>query len=157
MRPLSRGYTIVELIVVSGIFLLLTGGLLANYTSFNETQKLRQASSTLKTTLRLAQTKAVAGEKPTSACATLVGHQVTFTASTYSLQPVCSAGPVGVISTSSLPTGVAFFPIPTAMTYEALQGTTTLSGTTPITLVGSSKSYVLEIAPSGDITDLGLR
>lgn len=152
-----RGFTMIELIITVSISMLLIGGIVVNYNSFNDTQVLKQAGLTLKNNLRLAQVKATSAEKPESGCTQLVGYTATFSTSSYTTQAQCTEGLVGGAATVVLPSGVTFFPIPTSVTFAALTQTL-LSGTSVnVTLQGRSKSYLIQVSTNGEVTDVGLQ
>lgn len=158
MRLSMRGFSLVELIVVIGLILLLTGGIVGGYNSFNETQKLKQAAATLKDHLRLAQAKAMAVEKPSSGCTTLVGYRVSFPSSNqYALRARCTEGGAGGSISVTLPTRVTFSPVPTNFTFQVL--TRRILETTSVTiyLTNGSKTYQLIVQGSGDIDDRGIQ
>lgn len=153
----KRGFTMIELIITVSISMLLIGGIVVNYNSFNDTQVLKQAGLTLKNNLRLAQVKATSAEKPESGCTQLVGYTLTFSASSYTTQAQCTEGLVGAAVTVVLPSGVTFSPIPTSVTFAALTQTL-LSGTpVDVTLQARSKSYLIRVSTNGEVTDVGLQ
>jgi len=154
----NKGFTLVEVIVSVGIAISLIGAIIVNYNAHNDTQTLKQAALTLKNDLRLAQSKALAGEKPASDCTELVGYSITFSVGSYSLRAQCSPeGAIGPTTTVTLPSGVTFSPLPSSFTFRVLSRGTTLAGVTPITLMGFAKSYRLEVSTGGDISDKGLQ
>ena len=154
----GAGFTLIEMAVAVGISLVIIGGVLSNYSNYNETQKVKQAALTLKNNLRFAQTQAVGAKKPTSGCTELKGHTVTFASTSYSVQANCAdEGLAGEQTTTSLPTGVTFSPLPGTVTFGVLaQGLIGSEGVT-ITLSGNSKTYSIQIAVTGDINDLGFQ
>ena len=117
------------MIVAMTVLLLLMAITLAGYSKYNDKQKVKQASLTLKSDLRLARTNAVSGKKPDAvACTgTLIGYVVTFTSTTYTVTPRCSnALVVDDHVTVTLPDGVFFKTIPSSFTYLPLtQGVST--------------------------------
>lgn len=146
------------MVVSIAIGLLLTGLIIANYNSYNDIQVLKQAALTLKNNFRFAQSKAMSGDKP-SQCTQLSGYSVTFTdASDYSIRALCNPeGLEGAAQNVTLPAGVMFSPPPPTITFNVLSRGTTLPAVATITLVGFAKQYVLDVSPSGDISDLGLQ
>ncbi len=152
-----KGFTLIELIVTVGVVLLIAGGVVANYNNYTDNQRLKQAALTLKSDLRFVQTKAFSAEKPGLGCSELVGYVISFTSTTYSIQSQCTEGLVGSISTINLPTGISFFPIPSAMTFRVLTHGIANDSSVIITLTGRTKSYRLQIDPKGDISDLGFQ
>ncbi|MFZ5845376.1 MAG: pilus assembly FimT family protein [Patescibacteria group bacterium] len=156
-HSLKAGFTFIELLVVMGVILLLTSGIIAGYNNFTDNQRLKQTALTLKTNLRFAQTKAASADKPTSGCTQLVGYAVSFTNSSYNVQAQCSEGLVGSLTSVSLPVGISFSPIPETIVFRVLTRGTTSDNPVTLTLIGRLKSYRLEVSPKGDITDLGFQ
>lgn len=180
------GFTLLEMVVSVSIGLLLTGWVIANYNSHNDVQTLKQAGLTLKNDLRFAQTKALSGEKPTPTpptpnptptpiCTQLVGYTVTFCTAQYHPQPICTwgagsqqsyaiqafcnpEGALGMITTTLLPNGVTFSPsTPNSFVFKVLAQGSSLSATTPLTLDGFGKQYIVSVNPDGGIDDKGLQ
>lgn len=152
MREL--GFTLIELLVASVILITLTGAVLVNYNSYNETQKARQAVLTLKNNLRYAQSRAYNGEKPESGCTQLDGYLVSFASTSYTTQAQCGGTPVDPAQQVLLTSGLSFSPIPTPMLFHILsQG---LDNNVTITIVGLSKSFQVVVSKSGDIGEVTL-
>jgi len=156
------GFTLIELIVVISILLLISSGVIANYNNFNENQRVKQLALTLKTNLRLAQTKALSGAKPLAPflCAQLESYTVTFSSSQYSVQATCAAPDDGQgdIMTVSLPSGVTLstLPLTPVLEFYVLNQGTNLSSEVTIALTGL-KNYAISVAPNGSISDLGIQ
>ena len=156
----QNGFSLLELIVVIGIIVGITGFAVNNYNNFNQTERLRQASKNLKTDIRLAQTRASSGVKPTactSANATLVGYALSFpNANSYMIQAVCSPAVANLPSTVvALPSNVSFYPTPSTVLFNVLTGTIGSSQTFSL-ISQSSQLYRLRVCSSGDVNDLGL-
>jgi len=105
---LKLGFTVMELLVVMGVIIILFTISLAAYNRFNRRQVVEQATRNLESDLRLAQSKAVAQEKPGGWCGTgtLVGYRLRFTSETqYVIEAVCSnsAESPKIIKTVDLP------------------------------------------------------
>lgn len=135
MKKTVRGFTLIELLVTMSIIGILFGIGFAKYNEFNRRQILAQTAQELKNNLRLAQNKALAGEKPTTGCTTLDGYQVNFSSGTpdsYTIQAKCSEGPVGTAKTFKLPSTVKFTSPPSPILFKVLaQG---VEGASTITL-----------------------
>lgn len=90
-----RGFSFVELLVVIAIFSLIAIVVSTAYLNFEKETKLKNAAEMLKSDLRFAQNKALAGDKSTSKCKNanynLVGWYVTLdeSASSYSINGIC--------------------------------------------------------------------
>lgn len=160
---LHGGFSLIELMVGIGIIFMLTGTVVANYNRFNDRQKVKQASLTLKNNLRLAQTKASSSEWPLSCvspgciCSQLNGYTVSYTGNTYSTRALCSEGLVGNVQTITLPVGVTFTTVPPSMTFQVLSRGVTIPTAVVITLAGPNATYDIQVNPSGDLNDLGFQ
>lgn len=150
-----KGFTLIEILVAVGIAMLVVGGVIVNYNTYNDTQNLKQAAQTLKNNLRFAQAQALAGRKPTSGCTTLIGFTVTFASGSYTIQAQCTDGSAGEAKTTTLPTGVSVSPAPSALTFQAVRGSIAAAAT--MTLTSATKSYIVTVSENGDITDGGFQ
>lgn len=159
MKRLSTGFTLIELLVSIGVLLTMSGVIIANYNTYNSTQSLKQAALTIKNDIRFIQTKSASGLKPTGACPSLLGWDITFAAGGYSYRANCNGSPVDVPISVTLPPGVTITSLPAVnpITFYVLQRGTNLSTSTTILLSGSGKVYGLQIGANGDISDLGLQ
>lgn len=152
-----KGFTLIEILVAVTILLILSSIGVSNFTTFNDTQGLKQAALDLKSSLRTVQNKAFSGEKPTG-CASLTGWRITFTATTYTTEPACAAAsPTASQRTTTLPTGITFSPTPTSVTFAVVTGATNLTTVQSLHLAqpGSSKRYTIGVGSRGEITDEG--
>lgn len=71
----SQGFTLIEMLIAVGIMLILVGGGIAAFITFNDKQRLQSSSKLLQTYLRTAQAKARLGDRP-AACTKLLGYSV---------------------------------------------------------------------------------
>jgi prepilin-type N-terminal cleavage/methylation domain-containing protein len=152
----DKGFSLIELLVVCVVILGITGLAISNYASFTDTQKVKQTGRTLKNNLRFIQTRATSGLKPRECDDTnpLLSYRITFTASTYTYQPVCANGiPQNSSVSFSLPAGVTFSPIPRSFDFMVLTGTST--ATVDVTITGLNKQYRIQVANNGNIEDVG--
>src|SRR5258706_8299399 len=103
----TKGYTLIELIVVIAIIGLMTGASIAGFNTLNKRQTVLNGGKELMSIMRTAQQRAVAGTKPVG-CTQLYGYSVkgTINTATYSLSTVCSNATT-VIRTYQLPSGVS--------------------------------------------------
>jgi prepilin-type N-terminal cleavage/methylation domain-containing protein len=92
---MTRGYSLIELIVVVSILLILSAGVMVGYTNYNQNQQVRQAGLDLKTAFNLARSKALSGERPPAiTCDALDGYDVTWDSGsyTYNVEASCDIG-----------------------------------------------------------------
>src|SRR3990167_7230052 len=94
-----RGFTLIELMVVIGITVLLSGSGIAAYNRFNSRQLVRREGAAATDLLRLAQTKALTGEKPAGgscASANLDSYRVRWSTDRLVLEAVCGGQAVEI-------------------------------------------------------------
>lgn len=154
-----KGFTLIEILVAITILLILSSIGVSNFTTYNDTQSLRQTSLTLKNRLRQIQGKALAGEKP-AGCTGLQGWRMTFTTSTYTTEVACTSGAVtSSRTTETVPVGLIFSPVPSTITFSVVTGATNLTSVQSLNLAqaGSGKQYTIGVGPRGEITDEGMR
>ncbi len=162
----TRGFTLIELIVVVAVILVISVVTLLNYNSYTDRQRVRQAGFTLRSDLRLAQTKATSGQKPfvCDDTTTLQSYEVVFLSDCagkgpcYTIQPVClqEGIPVnteGEISTVVLPSGVAFQSSYPSIQFLSVTGATNLDADQPIVLAGAGVTYTVTVSRAGSISD----
>jgi prepilin-type N-terminal cleavage/methylation domain-containing protein len=152
---LNNGFTLIELMTAVTIAAVIFGFGIASYNKFNDSQKVKQAAITLKNNLRLAQTKAMTGEKPSS-CETanigLVGYELVNTdTSNYRLNSVCFGNVKSSVLDVKLPDSVTTTNFD--VTFNVLNQAVT--GGTNITLTGlNDVSVTVKISSSGEISSL---
>lgn len=154
----KSGFTLLEIIIAISLLMILTGGVIAGYSSFNDTQKIKQAALTFKSYLRSAQTKATSGVKPT-VCTTLDGYIVRVNASSYTVDAQCDGAIVSDANTSYSVTlsGQTIVSNPTTalFIFRVLTQAVSLSQITTFTFENGTKGYQISVSPSGDINELG--
>ena len=151
----TGGFTLIELIVTISIIMVITGGVVANLTKYNDNQRLEQIGLTLQEDLHTAQGKALSGQKPSgSPCAGFLGYRVTFLAGSYAIVPECLEGndypddskivtlPAGMTFTEPLCPSFRFLPL--------VQGTD-LPTSTDVVLTSGTATYTITIYRSGVI------
>jgi len=153
-----RGFTLIEVVVSIGIALALVGSVIVNYNGYNDAQTLKQAALTLKNNVRFAQSKSLTGDKPASGCTQLLGFQLSFVASGYSIQATCDPeGVAGDATTVTFPSSLTFNPVPSAIIFYAVGRGTNLDTSVSLTISGFNRVYTLQVSPSGDVSDLGVQ
>lgn len=108
-----KGFTVVELLVVVGIMVLLSGGAIVAYVRFTERRQAVSDAQEVAQYLRMVQKKAFSVEVPVG-CTDVQNYAVTLTSSSVSTNVICRLGSVS----NYLP---------------ALNSSSTLSPTGPIT------------------------
>ncbi len=77
-RKSARGFSLIELVVVLVIIMAVTGGAITAFTRFREVRLVDNEAKQVYDLLRLAQTKSLAGEKPSGCIGELRGYKVNF-------------------------------------------------------------------------------
>jgi len=151
---MRKGFTLIEVLVTVSMVILLSGGVIAAFSTFNENQTLKSTSSEMLSNLRFAQTKAITGDTPSS-CSGLSGYSLTFTADTldyYTIEAVCSGGSI-TVNTVYLPKNVKFLALPSPITFKIMgQG---VVNPTNIDFCGFNKVYRVTLTVTGEIIDAG--
>jgi len=162
-NSLKRGFTLIEMLVVISIMLLMVGLGIANYIDFNDRQTVLTATDELKTHLRTAQTKALAGDL--GGCAQLEGYQASSVGSdpvVIKVTALCNDGGTGTITSYDLPAGVSVSPF--SIIFPVLADPICLDGNCDepnptsmnITISSNGLTYEFSIGEGGEITKGGL-
>lgn len=116
---MKQGFSLIELIVSVSIMILIVGGVVTSYNSYNDQQKIRQVALTLKSDLRLAQSSATGSKVPTSQpCTDFAGFVVSAGEQSYTIGPTCSEGTTyDEAVTTMLPPGVQLSMNPSSFTF----------------------------------------
>ena len=103
----SAGLTLIELLVTATILVLLTGGALAAYRSFNDRQILSAAAKETKNNLSMARNWAMTVKK-VYCSQTAAGYEVDFSddGSGYTIKEKCSDNSSSEVQSFSFPGGV---------------------------------------------------
>lgn len=112
----QNGYSLIELVVVVGLMVLLMGGGIAAFSSFNDRQKAVEGARTLQSWLRTAQSRARALEKPPG-CDQLHSYRVSTITNSDTVETVA------VCNAANDELGATFLTLPEGLT---LQTTATL-------------------------------
>jgi len=152
MKKFCPGFTLVELLVTVTIITLVFSIGLTQYNRFNRRQILVKAKDQLISDLRLTQSRALSGEKPSDCGADLLsGHKLEFTNnSDYQITAVCDSDVV-VKSGLSLAEGVTKQAGPDEVFFKVLSQGTDVSGTAQIILSGFSETQTVSINNVGEI------
>ena len=150
--PISA-FTLIELLVIISIIgLLFTLGLAA-YNNFNRRQLVDQATQELENNLRLAQSKAMAGQKPEGCTGTLLGYRVENLVSPegdsyYTISAACSQSVV--IGTYTLSTGLSLTG-PGSVLFKVLGQGTDVDQTATFNVSGFGKTNEVKVGVAGEI------
>ncbi len=146
------GFTLIELLVSISIIGIVFGLGIAAYTRFNRRQILFQAAQDLKSNLRLAQDKAMAGEKGTECgdAFTLQGWYVSFATESYQVYGMCDGQTFGPPAIDLTKRNVTIdSPLPGTIRFKPLgQG---VEGATTITLSGKGGTETITVTEAGEI------
>ncbi len=159
LPAIGGGFTFIELIIVVAILMVLSLGVIVNYNSYTDRERVRQSGLTMKSDLRLVASKVNSGVKST-ACTTLVSYDVTFTTtcsdgrSCYTITPRCSNGLLtDEQMTVYLPKEVRLQSADQTIRFLPLSAGTDLTTDAGIKLGSFSTEYHIKISPSGTISD----
>jgi len=152
ISKISTGFTLIELIIVIGVLILITGGGIASFINFNEKQQVLNGSKELRSYLRMAQTLVRVGEVP-EGCGKLTGYKVMSLDAGVTKEirviAVCSNG--NIIKSSFLLPETTTLSSNINITFLGLHGGVT--GATTIEVLGSSdRVYSFEVTQGGEIT-----
>lgn len=155
------GFTLIELMVVFAIIgLIFTVGI-GNYQRFNQKRVLEKAAQDLKTNLRLAQDKALAGEKPAGWCNAsgehLKGYRLRFVSwFRYLIEAACSNEQFREVKSFYLPGNgnVASSDEVVSVLFKVL-GHGIQEPSVSFTLSGYGRVYRITVSEGGQIIDEG--
>lgn len=131
----SRGFTLLELMIVFSIMTILFTFGIALYREFARRQALQNFYKEMVVSLALAREKALSGEKPSGCSGTLVGYQVSFSSSSYTVSAVCNS--LVPVNTYSAPADISLSGF-SSFVYKVLGQGTTLANPLSVTLTQSS-------------------
>lgn len=146
----KNGFTLVEMLIVIGIFILMTGGAVVTYREFSRREQVVQSSKNIQEAMRFAQKKARAGEKP-SGCQTLNGYIVSGTTSstTITLTADCSNQDYAVTTMQLV--GAARLSQSLNKTFRVITGGVVNPGSVSVQL--DTIVYTFDVNIGGEITE----
>lgn len=156
----STGFTLIELIVSVTIMILLVGGGIAAFITFNDKQQLQGSTKMLQTYMRTAQTKARVGDRPED-CDRLLGYQVGVAQGTSTITLAAICGETGnetelVVQTAEL-ANVESIEVEGGgnleVLFKVLHGGTEDSGDITVYSTGGA-SETFRVSAGGEISDL---
>src|SRR3990167_3337050 len=142
----SRGFTMIELLVVMSVIIFISSAGVASFSGFNDTQKLQNATFDVSSLLQTAKSEAQSQVKPSSTICSgsLESYKVKFPINNphaYNLAVKCSG------STSSydfplkiVPDSINIWSSDPVYTFNVLTGYVSETGTVTITAGGKTKS-----------------
>lgn len=134
-RKASKGYTIIEILIVLSILVLLFFGGYGAYREFARRQILDNFYKEMRTDLGFARELAISGEKPTGCSGTLSGYQVDFASGVYNISAVCASNVL--VRSRSIPGDVQVSGF-VSFSYKVLGQGTTLAGPLNVTFSQAS-------------------
>lgn len=160
MVKLSKGYTLIEILVGITIIGLIFGTGFVSFREFSRRQALQSATKNIKGDLRFAQEQALSGKKPANAFCTppriLHGYFFRVTsATTYEIEANCSGGNVDT-KLVTLPLGITISTPPTnPLLFKSIgQGTNLSSGASinlTVTDTASGTTAPIVVTYTGEI------
>ena len=131
---IQKGYTLIELLIGLSVIAIVFSTGFVNFRDFSRRQALIGAAREISGELRLAQEKALSGQKPDhlncNTPNTLAGFNFRIDSpNSYVIEAVCSLGTVEVKSIELVPSITISTPTPNPILFKVLgQGTNILSG-----------------------------
>ena len=154
-----RGYTLIEVLVGLTIIGIVFSAGFVSFREFSRRQTVVGVAKQIKGDLRLAQSSAISGKKPTDCTAILNGFNFRVVdVSNYALEADCrGALAPAMVKNVTLPSGVTISvsPSPNPIVFKALgQGTNiTLGGSATLTLIqtGTNNQATITVTAGGEI------
>ena len=156
------GFSLIELMVTITIMVLVLGGGIAGYMTFNDKQTVLEATNQLKTYLHKAQSQAKSGK--IISCATpLIGYRVTVDTGSspneVSIEERCyngtESGVAGQATTHPLPSGVTVSNNVDVIFKVLHGGVIGADGGLDIVVSGSNRNYTFTLKKGGEISEGG--
>lgn len=160
MKRTSKGYTLIEILVVITIMTTLFSFGYANFRDFSRRQSLQGAVKQVQGSLRKVQQSAISGVKPDDLKCNdpqvLNGYDFKIESSQveYSLHAKCSGGDVQIGELVSLPSGITASMPTNPIVFKVLGSGTNIVGSDNIitlTQTVSGMTSTISIGPGGDI------
>lgn len=155
------GFTLIEMIITMAVMAIMISAGVAAYNTFNRRQTLSQAVETLRNDMRMAQNKAISGEKPAGFCVgplQLNGYRIVFDAAPtpdqYRIEAVCSNLASTAVKTISLPNSVSISAGPEIYFRVGTQGVEMAASdaSRTVTLAGFGLARSITVTRQGQIT-----
>lgn len=156
--PAKNGFTLIEMLVAITIMLLLFGIGIVSYLRFDSRQQLIQAGEELKSSLRIAQARARAGDRPPG-CERLQAYELTFISDqAYEIRVLCDPEPASDIVRSQgvFKRGVRLAESPAnSIAFRSLHGGVDNPQSYDLTLDNSDLVWRVSVTAGGEITGGG--
>ena len=151
----TRGFTLIEIIIVIGIVLLLSGGGAVVMNAFNQRQQVTTTATNIVGSLSEAKANALAGKKSAASCSgkTLDGWRVNITSGLgggVTVTGVCGGIPFDS-QTQVFPVGVTTVGV-SQVIYKPLGLGATVTGGPTLIVTGRSPSVTLNISADGGVS-----
>lgn len=149
-----KGYTLVEILVSLTVIGLLFGFGFASFRDFSRRQAVASAGRMVIADLRLAQSKALSGEKPCTGNLSTYDFTVISTTS-YQINAVCSGIVVNnvIVKTQPLPSGILISSAPSnTISFKVLgQGISGSGVTITLSQTGTTNISTVTVSVGGEI------
>ena len=154
---MKQGFTLIELMIVVALIGSLFVATAVNYGKYNRKKIVEKEAQELITDLRHAQSKALAGEKPSGCGANyLEGFKLKFTTSAdYRIVGLCAGAEINVKTNLDLGDSVVKQSGPDEITFKLLGHGVTSAGTIRLSGYTGQWFYNLSVSATGEITDEG--
>lgn len=157
----SQGFSLIELLVVIAIILITTAGGFVTYRTFTQRQELVESGKQVYQALRAAQTKAQAGDKPSSCGAsdTLRAFGVIGSSSATQVQIQVHCGSTSAVTGTYQFNGNVVLSSGFDVRFLTLYGGINSASPVVITLTHalSGDQYQLTVSPGGAVADDGIQ
>ena len=155
MKQHQHGFTLIELMVSVTIMLLLVGGGIASYVSFNDRQTLVTSAHRVETYLRSAQKKARVGDRPAT-CTVFDGYAVRLTSGSDLIELIAQCGVANNITVQTDHLSGDVVPVSDqTIRFAGLHGGVQGAGT--INLTDGDQTYSIIVTEGGEIEDMGVQ
>lgn len=154
---MKRGFTLIELLIVVGLIGMIFAATAVNYSKYNRKKSVQEKASDLITNLRHAQSKALAGEKPSLCSEYLESLELQFTNSRdYKIIANCQ-GEIDIKTGLSLGDNVIKVSGPDEIKFKLLGHGVIYPGTIRLSGFSGQWLYDISVEESGEITDQGFQ
>jgi prepilin-type N-terminal cleavage/methylation domain-containing protein len=150
----NAGFTLIEVLITVTIMLLLVGGGIAAFVTFNERQVVINAARELQGGVRAAQQRAQSATKPDSNCDKLESYAIRAPQSppvVVDIVAECDTGDT-ILSSFTLGSSIALTE-PLDMSFLVLRGGVVNPSEVTLRSITTNHSYTFEVTTGGEITE----